>query len=176
MMDILKKILKYISSHYIKALVIGIIAGIVSGLIVYRIVTRPKISHFEKLTKESFPVDNDMSYYKGFPASFADIGSDRDVIRELHYQLFPQMLETRDSPKNSYLLIISAPQEGERAMLLRFAKELVDNKEIVLWADAYKFAQENPVNEFKLIQRWRKKRIFAIIDNIARLQRYENFL
>lgn len=115
-----------IFAYFLPLILIGSAVGL------YKYYERPKISHFEKLTKESFPVDNDMHYYKGFPATFADVGSDRDVIRELHYQLFPQILRTKNSQKNSYLLIISAPQEGKRALLLRFAKELVHNKEIVL--------------------------------------------
>ncbi|MDH5715826.1 MAG: AAA family ATPase, partial [Candidatus Aminicenantes bacterium] len=118
-----------------------------------------------------------MNFYKGSSPRQEDIGSDRDVIRELHYKIFPQILETKNSQKNSYLSIIAPPQEGKSTLLLRFAKELVDKKQIVLWADAtYKFAQENPFNELKLIRKCRKKRIFAIIDNIARLSRYSDFL
>ena len=142
-----------------------------------RYVSGGKLQHFEKLKKKSFRVDDDLKLYMGFAPTKADIGSYRDVIRELHHQLFPQILETKNSQKNSYLSIIAPPQEGKSTLLLRFAKELVDRKEIVLWADAtYKFAQENPFDELKLIRRWRKKRIFTFIDNIARLSRYSEFL
>ena len=150
-----------------------ILIGIAVGLLKYY--ARRKLRHFKKFTKKSFPINEDMSLYKGFRPRREDIGSDRDVIRELHHQLFPQILETKNSPKNSYLLIIAPPQEGKSTLLLRFAKELVDRKEIVLWANATEFAFDNPFDEFQLTKRWRKRRIFAIIDNIARLQRYEEF-
>ena len=148
---------------------------IAAGLYVYH--ARPKLRHFERLTKKSFGIDEKMSLYEGSSPTKNDIGSDRDVIRKLHYQLFPKILETKNSPKNAYLSIIAPPQEGKSTLLLRFAKELVDNKEIVLWSDTtYKFALENPYDELKLIRRRRKRRIFAIIDNIARLNRYSELL
>ena len=194
MMDILRKFLIYILLPSLISIAVGLalthklypyislilIIAIISTFIIILNLEwklRKKLRHFEKLRKKSFPVDDNMNFYKGSSPRQEDIGSDRDVIRELHYKIFPQILETKNSQKNSYLSIIAPPQEGKSTLLLRFAKELVDKKQIVLWADAtYKFAQENPFNELKLIRKCRKKRIFAIIDNIARLSRYSDFL